>query len=123
MQFYDSTINQLQFNTKPGNLVVGLPLTSCIKQERMKEKILIGGNHDADSTDEYKRFDGLVIPMGLYTNHCADVNTVQPTRITYKTMTDQLFDNLFTMVTKTTRKGKRNTVKNKNIKNNQTRRK
>jgi len=125
MQFYDSITNQLQFNTKPGNLVAGLPLTSYLKQERLKEKLIIGGNRDtdsADSTDEYKRFEGLVIPMGLYTHNYAVDNTVQPKRITYKTIADDLFNDLLTLVTKPIRKANNTTAKNKNIKN-KTRRK
>jgi hypothetical protein len=125
MQFYDSITNQIQFNTKPGNLVAGFPLTSYLKQERLKENLIIGGNRDtdsADSTDEFKRFDGLVIPMGLYTHHSAVDNTVQPKRITYKTIADDLFDDLLTLVTKPIRKANNTTAKNKNIKN-KTRRK
>jgi hypothetical protein len=122
MQFYDSITNQLQFNTKPGNLVAGLPLTSYLKQERLKEKLIIGGNYGTDSTDEYKRFDGLVIPMGLYTHHYAVDNTVKPKRIMYKTIADDLFDDLLTLVTKPIRNANNITAKNKNIKN-KTRRK
>jgi hypothetical protein len=119
MQFHDYVSQEIKF----GDQVAGFPLTTYLQNEKTKLRSIIGGNPNIDIVDEYKRFDGLVIPMGLYTQHYADDSTVPSKRVTYKTIADDLFDDLFTMVAKPVRRANR-TMKMKPVTQNKyTRRK
>ena len=107
MQYYDSFAKQVVFNNMFGNPIAGIPLQTCLQNETETS----GGGLKLDPMDELHRFDGLVIPAGLYIHTCADAQTRQFKKTEYKTITEDLFENLMTGVTKPLKYNRRHTVK------------
>ena len=107
MQYYDSFAKQVIFNNQFGNPIMGIPLQTCLQNETKTT----GGNLGIEPTDELKRFDGLIIPAGLYVKLCRDVPSRTFKTTECKTITDELFDNLMTVVTKPLKYNQRRTVK------------
>jgi hypothetical protein len=121
MQYYDSVAKHIHFNNQFGNPISGIPLTTCIKNEQKKMKETIGGGLNNDTTDNFSRLDGLVIPMGLYTQQTVDGVCRNFKKSKSAIINDELFENLFEIVTKNKVK-KNKTIKNKPANNNKTKR-
>jgi len=119
MNYVETIGRQIKFNNQFGNRVAGFPLRTCIINEKNNNEIISGGGSltSSSSNDEYKRFEDLVIPMGLYTQHPSLSEQTNVRHATYKTIADDLFDNLFTIVSKPVRKSAR-TIKNTPISRN-----
>ena len=107
MQYYDSFAKQVIFNNQFGNPIMGIPLQTCMQNENK----ITGGTLEIDPTDELKRFDGLIIPAGLYVNLCRDIPSRTFKKTECKIITDDLFDNLITVVTKPLKYNQRRTLK------------
>lgn len=107
MQYYDSFAKQVVFNNMFGNPIAGIPLRTCIQNENKT----VGGALEIDHTDEYTRFDGLIIPAGLYVQTCADTPTRPFKKTQCKTIHEDLFENLLSNVTKPLKYNRRHTVK------------
>jgi len=108
MQYYDSFAKQVIFNNQFGNPIAGVPLRTCIENERT----MAGGSLQIDRADEFNRFDGLIIPTGLYMHSCADTPERNFKKTECKTITDDLFDKLLTGVVKLPRY--RNSINTRN---------
>jgi hypothetical protein len=117
MNYVETIGRQIQFNNQFGNRLAGFPLRTCIINEKKNNEIISGGGSLNNNHDEYKRFEDLVIPMGLYTQHPSISEETNVRHATYKTIADDLFDNLFTIVSKPVRKSAR-TIKNTPISRN-----
>lgn len=108
MQYYDSFAKQVIFNNQFGNPIAGVPLRTCLQNERM----MTGGSLQLDHTDEFTRFDGLIIPAGLYMHSCADTPERNFKKTECKTIADDLFDKLLTDIVKMPRY--RNSINTRN---------
>jgi len=109
MQYIDSVVKQIEFNNNFGNPIAGIPLTTCIKNEKQKNNNIAGGN--IQTNDNFERLEGLVIPMGVYQTYNNNIKT-DFKQTECKVIDDKLFDNLFNIVLKN--KPKQNkTLKNK----------
>lgn len=122
MQYYDSVAKHIHFNNLFGNPIAGIPLTTCIKNEQKKMKAITGGGLNSDTTDNFSRFDGLLIPMGLYTQQTTDDVCRDFKKSKNVIISDELFENLFDIVSKNKVK-KNKTIKNTQANNNKTKRK
>ena len=125
MQYYDSVAKQIYFNNQFGNPIAGIPLTTCIQNEKKKINEIHGGGGgelNSDTTDNFSRLDGLLIPMGLYTQQTTDNVCRNFKKSKNAIINNELFDNLFDIVSKTTVK-KKQTIKQKQTINNKTKRK
>lgn len=107
MQYYDSFAKQVVFNNMFGNPIAGIPLSTCIQNENKT----VGGALEIDPADELTRFDGLIIPAGLYVHTRADTQTRQFKKTEYKTIHEDLFENLMSNVIKPLKYNRRHTVK------------
>lgn len=107
MQYYDSFAKQVIFNNQFGNPIAGIPLQTFVQNENK----MTGGSLDIHLTDEMKRFDGLIIPAGLYLHSCDDTVPRKFKKTEYKTITEEIFENLMTGVTKPIKYNRRTTVK------------
>ena len=90
MQYYDSFAKQVIFNNQFGNPIMGIPLQTCLQNESR----ITGGALGIETTDELKRFDGLIIPAGLYVHTCNDIPSRTIKKTECKIIPDDLFDNL-----------------------------
>ena len=81
----------------------------------MKKKnndLMFGGDGlDIEPTDELKRFEGLVVPTGLYIGNNADNNSRVFKKTESKVLPDDLFQKLFEKVTKPLKYNRRTTMK------------
>lgn len=109
MQYYDSFAKQVIFNNQFGSPIAGIPLRTCLQNENR----LTGGALPIDSTDEMNRFDGLVVPAGLYIHSWADIPSRKFKKTECKTMTDELFDDLVSVVSNPLKYNHRRTLKRK----------
>ena len=115
MEYTDSFAKQIIYSNQFGNPIAGIPLNTCIHNEKKNDELLFGGGElDIDPSDELKRFDGLIIPAGLYVNTNVDNTTMTFKKSECKLITDDLFNKLFEKVTKPLKFNSRTTLKKRN---------
>ena len=80
--------------------------------EKKNNDLMFGGDGlDIEPTDELKRFEGLVVPTGLYIGNNADNNSRVFKKTESKVLPDDLFQKLFEKVTKPLKYNRRTTMK------------
>jgi hypothetical protein len=109
MQYYDSFAKQVIFNNQFGNPIAGVPLRTCVNNDRQ----MSGGSLDIDPNDELNRFDGLIVPTGLYMHSCADAPSMKFKKTECKTIPDNLFEKLLTDVVKLPKYSNSSNTRNK----------
>jgi hypothetical protein len=114
MQYYDSFATQIFYSNQFGNPIAGMPLKTCIQNEQQNDQLIFGGGLDIEPTDELSRFDGLVIPTGLYVNTNVDNSSRDIKKTECKLINDDLFNKLFEKVTKPLKFNRRTTMKKRN---------
>jgi len=112
MQFYDSFAKEIIYSNQFANPISGIPLNTCIHNEKKNNDLMFGGDGlDIEPTDELKRFEGLVVPTGLYIGNNADNNSRVFKKTESKVLPDDLFQKLFEKVTKPLKYNRRTTMK------------
>jgi hypothetical protein len=112
MQFYDSFAKEIIYSNQFANPISGIPLNTCIHNEKKNNDLMFGGDGlDIEPTDELKRFEGLVVPTGLYIGNNADNNSRVFKKSESKVLPDDLFQKLFEKVTKPLKYNRRTTMK------------
>lgn len=112
MQFYDSFAKEIIYSNQFANPISGIPLNTCIHNEKKNNDLMFGGDGlDIEPTDELKRFEGLVVPTGLYIGNNADNNSRVLKKTESKVLPDDLFQKLFEKVTKPLKYNRRTTMK------------
>ena len=114
MQYYDSFAKQILYSNQFGSPIAGIPLKTCIQNEQKNNQLIFGGGLDIEPTDELSRFDGLIIPAGLYVNTNVENNLRTFKKSECKLIPDELFNKLFEKVTKPLKFNKRTTMKKRN---------
>jgi len=112
MQFYDSFAKEIIYSNQFANPISGIPLNTCIHNEKKNNDLMFGGDGlDIEPTDELKRFEGLVVPTGLYIGNNSDNNSRVFKKTESKVLPDDLFQKLFEKVTKPLKYNRRTTMK------------
>ena len=112
MQFYDSFAKEIIYSNQFANPITGIPLNTCIHNEKKNNDLMFGGDGlDIEPTDELKRFEGLVVPTGLYIGNNADNNSRVFKKTESKVLPDDMFQKLFEKVTKPLKYNRRITMK------------
>ena len=112
MQFYDSFAKEIIYSNQFANPISGIPLNTCIHNEKKNNDLMFGGDGlDIEPTDELKRFEGLVVPTGLYIGNNADNNSRVFKKTESKVLPDDMFQKLFEKVTKPLKYNRRTTMK------------
>ena len=112
MQFYDSFAKEIIYSNQFANPISGIPLNTCIHNEKKNNDLMFGGDGlDIEPTDELKRFEGLVVPTGLYIGNNADNNSRVFRKSESKVLPDDLFQKIFEKVTKPLKYNRRTTMK------------
>ena len=112
MQFYDSFAKEIIYSNQFANPISGIPLNTCIHNEKKNNDLMFGGDGlDIEPTDELKRFEGLVVPTGLYIGNNVDNNSRVFKKTESKVLPDDLFQKLFEKVTKPLKYNRRTTMK------------
>ena len=112
MQFYDSFAKEIIYSNQFANPISGIPLNTCIHNEKKNNDLMFGGDGlDIEPTDELKRFEGLVVPTGLYIGNNADNNSRVFKKTESKVLPDDMFQKLFEKVTKPLKYNRRITMK------------
>jgi hypothetical protein len=112
MQFYDSFAKEIIYSNQFANPISGIPLNTCIHNEKKNNDLMFGGDGlDIEPTDELKRFEGLVVPTGLYIGNNADNNSRVFRKTESKVLPDDLFQKIFEKVTKPLKYNRRTTMK------------